>query len=505
MNEAAFRKLSRREGNRGVLTLEGKEVEQLLAGNAVTPEASCGTAGRSGETASCASATTFAYVGDYDVEIAEDAAQCDPIVLKISEGVSLLVRPLLDPAGDSVTLEIECGTLKLNCPIETFSPGAEHIGDIMLPDAVMSSFSTTVSVPLDKTVLVCVTGFRHDSADTEGGGAYAVLVTPRAAAARAPLQVSKDVSLGVFNVEDVLLWVRNFLTPGMAEGALPGGIPAISYDDNGQAAPAGDMFNGTVFLDDITQPTAPQASSTDSLAGLVCRIEPESLITGTSVFSAERGIVITCKPDVLAKAGAFLHDQASRRSRMMETELYVLSVDGNLMAQTLDGNISGALPPEAAETLLKEAAAGQQASVLGHVMLTSVLGRWASAAQTRIKTYVRDYDIEIATGVSIADPIPDRAIEGILLSVVGKSSEDPGKLLVGGKVDLSRFVRPMQIMDFKTKGHGKIHLPAIHSVSVPFNVRVDQDKFTLLGTYVWPTETGEKKNVVVLLRAAALK
>jgi type II secretory pathway component GspD/PulD (secretin)/tetratricopeptide (TPR) repeat protein len=100
-----------------------------------------------------------AYVGDYDVEIAQAANIANPIIKHAIDGVVLDVKPVVSADRRFITLELRPTVAVLRRPIPTFSTslasnlsGAPVI--IQVPEIQKSSVRTTVTMPDGGTLLL---------------------------------------------------------------------------------------------------------------------------------------------------------------------------------------------------------------------------------------------------------------------------------------------------------------------------------------------------------------
>lgn len=87
---------------------------------------------------------TVPYLGDYEVEVAEEAKIPDPIPGLAREGFALDVRPRLGPEGTTVTLLLAPEWTSVVRPFRTFE--TPH-GAVELPDTTHASLRTEVEVP----------------------------------------------------------------------------------------------------------------------------------------------------------------------------------------------------------------------------------------------------------------------------------------------------------------------------------------------------------------------
>ncbi len=99
----------------------------------------------------------ISYIKDYDVEVAQTASIADPVVGIIQDGLVLDVRPTISNNRQFVTLELRPTVANLIEPIRTITTtlGSQtQPVTIQLPELIVQSAETTVTVPDDGTVVI---------------------------------------------------------------------------------------------------------------------------------------------------------------------------------------------------------------------------------------------------------------------------------------------------------------------------------------------------------------
>jgi type II secretory pathway component GspD/PulD (secretin) len=110
-------------------------------------------------------ANQFAYVKDYDVEVANDAVIADPIPGTVMDGISLDVRPTISADRKYVTLEMRPTVATLVPPPPAIERISSFLGqntlqtlvarvNIETPRLKIETVRTTVTVPDGGTVLI---------------------------------------------------------------------------------------------------------------------------------------------------------------------------------------------------------------------------------------------------------------------------------------------------------------------------------------------------------------
>lgn len=98
-----------------------------------------------------------AYVRDFEVEVAQAAFIADPKIDVIQDGIVLDVRPTVSYDRKRITLNMQPTVAELVRPIPTFSTslaGTTQPVTVQLPQLLVRSFATTVTVPDGGSVLI---------------------------------------------------------------------------------------------------------------------------------------------------------------------------------------------------------------------------------------------------------------------------------------------------------------------------------------------------------------
>jgi len=91
------------------------------------------------------------YLGDYDVEIAQEATIGDPISKSAFSGMAVDVRAMLDEGGKGARLDIELSRTHVSEPVRRVD--TEH-GPLELPELALTRLRTSAWVPLDRVVIL---------------------------------------------------------------------------------------------------------------------------------------------------------------------------------------------------------------------------------------------------------------------------------------------------------------------------------------------------------------
>jgi hypothetical protein len=110
-----------------------------------------------------------AYVGDYEVEIAEDATIANPVVETQTSGVVLEIQPELTSTRDSVAVRVR---FTRSVPAQALRTVRTVLGDIQCPDQRVHELKADVELPLGRAVVAA-------SWAAPGGRRTALLLTAR--------------------------------------------------------------------------------------------------------------------------------------------------------------------------------------------------------------------------------------------------------------------------------------------------------------------------------------
>ncbi|MBI3099410.1 MAG: hypothetical protein HYY93_14460, partial [Planctomycetes bacterium] len=110
--------------------------------------------------ANIAVAEQRAYIQDYDVEIAQDAAIYDPIIATVQDGLVLDVRPIISNDRKFITLELRPavaslrGLREIDISVPVDAPGAAGYTPIQLPVVFLQRAQCTVTMPDRGIILI---------------------------------------------------------------------------------------------------------------------------------------------------------------------------------------------------------------------------------------------------------------------------------------------------------------------------------------------------------------
>lgn len=119
----------------------------------------------------------------------------------------------------------------------------------------------------------------------------------------------------------------------------------------------------------------------------------------------------TASAEDIAAIGGLLAELKARAARTVELEVEILEV----ASATAAGLTPGALEDKTAEALRAAARDKAQGRVLHRLVARAAADRYGVASSLRRRTYVADFDIEIAQHATVADPVVETLLEGSIL------------------------------------------------------------------------------------------
>ncbi len=225
---------------------------------------------------------------------------------------------------------------------------------------------------------------------------------------------------------------------------------------------------GFGFGEEIEKPAPGGFLEVDAIADIIREtVEPASWDSGGDVMGMEGGILaVKNRPAVHAMVRKMIADLAAAASQRIgfSVEVYELGSD----------KYPDHLPDPKLEAL----------KVAG-VLIGSASGEAWPGISTAVQVtnrvrFVRDYDVEIAQGSNISDPIVDFGLEGIVLELLARPTLDGNRLLIDAIVQQGRFDRPFREVELGideeyfaepyrsevSKNLGIIEMPVFHHSGV---------------------------------------
>jgi hypothetical protein len=209
-------------------------------------------------------------------------------------------------------------------------------------------------------------------------------------------------------------------------------------------------------------------------------IEPESWDTPPNSMQWMRGkLIVRNAPAVHQKIALFLRNLSEVWSRVISIEAYVLNVDSARLKALTGGKVL--LDGQRMRSLLQMASQGEGGNLLQVCRLTATQGRRVHVLKTKQKSYIADYDTEVAQGTAIAYPIMGTADQGTCLDVRPVLSHDGGHVHLEVRFWMNELTDPMKL--FQTMAHygGSIHLTSFRTRAVHSNLVLPRGTGILLG------------------------
>ncbi len=203
---------------------------------------------------------------------------------------------------------------------------------------------------------------------------------------------------------------------------------------------------------------------------------------------------VKATPDVHEKVACFLRDMGMRYRRAVKMTFHFLQVDPPLMKRLLEsGSLSWGGIGEEQLGLIEKGLSDKSAASIRRLSIAAFNGQRVSASAMRQKTYVRDYDVEVAQGAKIGDPIIGLIREGMVCEAVPVVFGDGKEVLLDLRTAVSKILEPIEA--FKTP-HGSISMPKVDFQRIGTSLFVRDGGSVLLGGS-GSLEVG--KNLVLLL------
>lgn len=430
------------------------------------------------------------YLADYNSEIADNAAIAKPIPGRVDEGFVLDVRPMIEFGEARVTLHLRFDQQDLLGPLAAFDTTVPKMGLLHLPVVAHTCVRTTVTVAPGATALVSLASAAIGAGERR---CLALLLRP---AIVKPLpdptdrpQSSEKRQFERFDVHFLVAKIDDFPAPTL-ESTQPAGA--------GSAGAAFEVAGEAVEQVMIT--------SKDLVRLIQQNVAPESWSnTRNRIWCSEGApqVMVVQTPEVLAAVREYLAGLARTRRRMIQVDALVLGVAGKHVAAGMrTGPLAAgaALGKEALTSLFDEARAGRDVQVLGQASVTGFNRQRVHVLHALIRRVVRDYDVELAKGATLSDPVIGLAQEGIALDVRPTLMGDGGGILLDLRPTLARLNGMPEPFDTKAQGGGVLHLIDVDRFAPEANLAVRDGEWTVAAVARAASGAGSK---VLLVRARA--
>ncbi len=378
------------------------------------------------------------YVGDYEVEVAQDSAIAYPRMSVMRTGRQITVRA--DRLQrDRIGLMIGIERVDPVLPFRRVVTRAERVGELELPELFAHRAGMSVTVPNGGGVL------------TELGtdGAY-VLVTAKIESSAVATSSLAWFPLGFLSgiVADF-----SFRTKSPSESAYRVGGAWVSDS----LLEEGD-HGSSRFL------------SADAIVDLLVENVTRGVDDATEEVSlyADEHLLVAATPERHAQVSSFLSGLEALRDRnvAMRFELFEATgeaVDALHRRRAAGGSSDSGwmLGSDAARELRR--ALGEP---LGRASLTTLHGTGAAVFAGEERAVLRDYDVEIAQESAIADPNVDHHYDGLVLNVKPIVHQSGDRMTVRLDGEIARLHLRGSAESFGAAGIGGIDLPEKASIPI---------------------------------------
>ncbi len=438
----------------------------------------------SGQRVHVKSATTVAYIRDYDAQIAQESAMADPVPADVQEGVLVDVRPLVSPDGKSIAIECRLRSASL-LSMETFDTGTPLLGAVQLPEIETTSLMTNVVVP-DRGLALAGAALLP-AERREKGIRYEVLLVSATLLGPPPSAPPRDGSKPI-RVIDV-----GYLVNAYPDFPGPDVSLATSVDGAGASFTMG------------PEPS-PLPMPADLVALVSGQVAPGTWIADHILEPTSGRIIAKNSADAMAQLDRFLLDLARPVGRSVSVEVRFLAVDAPSLAalSAEDGPLTSGMPDVSDEQVAKVLARAQAEDGVREVgvgMACGLAGRRFSISTLRTTAYVQDYDVQIATKSKIGDPVVGALTVGTVLDVRPQVSPDGKSILLDLRPVHAEAAGSVDALDTRSGDIGKIHLPSVRSHETRSSLLVRDGQWRVVGLGGHGEDGGA---IVVLVRATSI-
>lgn len=146
-----------------------------------------------------------------------------------------------------------------------------------------------------------------------------------------------------------------------------------------------------------------------------------------------------------------------------------------------------------------------EARVLHTSRVTAFSGQRAHARSARMRTYLYDYDIQIAEKAVSADPITGRFEEGALFDVRPSLDFTGTRVTLEVRYEQQALAAALTAFDARLANVGPIHLPVLGRAVIRTCVAAAPEQTVLAATVSLTPLAGERRCVALLLRASVIR
>ncbi|GEM_PF-2756886 len=196
-----------------------------------------------------------------------------------------------------------------------------------------------------------------------------------------------------------------------------------------------------------------------------------------SIQNTEGYIVVVHKAAVHRRMEALVESLKRKRGTTVTCVVRVYAVEA---PTGLAGR--GVFGAEAGEAMWERLGTSSALRLVQAWTLTGVNGQKVAAWEGRERTYLRDYDPQVAQESSMADPLVATLREGFAFAV-RCTVAGSGHVLADVKASVASLAGEMEDKDFKTEGLGVLEKPEVAVQSFETSLLVPVDGVALIGSF----------------------
>ncbi|MHC4470986.1 MAG: hypothetical protein ACYS99_08475 [Planctomycetota bacterium] len=267
------------------------------------------------------------------------------------------------------------------------------------------------------------------------------------------------IEFHMYDVRDLVQRLPDY--PGRELNLVPSGGFGFGFDDGEEAEPMA-FYEGDAIADMIRENVAP--ASWDELS----RVE---------VQYRNGVILVNHTPGIHARIAKLLDRLRGRAASQITVGMRLLSLKDATLRAVLGGE-AGSVLSEAAAGRLEEAIRRGQARLVRRGTVTCTNTQRVSLNDLAMVSYVQDYDVEIAQGASIPDPIVQTINEGFVGDVRPTIAGDGDLVVLEVRANAASLVRPVGSLDTPC---GEVETPKVEHLRVKTTVGLPIGRTAVIG------------------------
>ncbi len=380
------------------------------------------------------------YLSDYDIEVAEAAHGFDPDVRTLPTGSVVDATAVIADGGHAVLVELRDTTYAPVLPMVTFETGLRTMSDKLLSPVELPR---TQARRLRGGLWIPAGGQAIAGATRDGDDLRVVVVrhVHKPVALPAPPAGDGKRMMRIFDTRYSLFTAADFAPPRL-RGSL--------------GSSGGGGVGGAIFStgDEGTR------LSPDALVEVVKHdVDEDSWHNDRNRISIIGGqLVVHQTSEAIALLDAYLAKLERFRSLSLFVRSQVLEAADLATEEQLLAHVGSALSPGDKAALLERIAAGTGLAAVSDTSTAALPGQKVFTAAYRSDSYVKDYDIEIATKTSMLDPEIAAFRHGVVCSV------RPTMIQADGQVMLELILEEQALVETSVREVGdgiKLMAPAL--------------------------------------------